>query len=201
MTAKENCEVGHFPEVKNILPRWSCITEILLKDVHRGSQQKQMEAAALLRNLAGVCDAGKGDHTMMNPTKQKIKDLTWVQSAPYLIRIIQGDDTIARKEALYEIERMSIGADATEDLARQRNEVWEMRCEMEDRFIDLKKETRPKPPQPLNDWTEEDGDVLWWRWNGGWWDKGAPYVGKPTDPTWEGRHTHWSPVPEMPAPA
>ena len=72
-------------------------------------------------------------------------------------------------------------------------------------------------PRPLSDWTEEVGDVLWWRfpieeapWIGSplsvghtveVWTRDAPetrvvcrgYVGG-----WPGYHTHWTPLPSMP---
>lgn len=66
--------------------------------------------------------------------------------------------------------------------------------------------------RPLSEWTEEDGDVLWWKFP----VQEAPYVGSPLDlgrtirvnidgqqffPTvggWPGYHTHWTPLPEIP---
>lgn len=70
----------------------------------------------------------------------------------------------------------------------------------------------------LDEWTEEDGDVLWWFFP----MTEAPYVGSPLhcgrsyevemsifDQTvkgvvtlggWPGYHTHWTPLPEAPLP-
>lgn len=72
-------------------------------------------------------------------------------------------------------------------------------------------------PRPLAEWTEDDGDVLWWRFP----ITEAPYVGSPLDEGrscqiqlrligekhthhvsiggWPGYHTHWTPIP-MPHP-
>ena len=74
--------------------------------------------------------------------------------------------------------------------------------------------------RPLEEWTEEDGTVLWWRFP----IDEAPYVGSPLDlglatrvtvetrlenhldteicvGGWPGYHTHWTPIecPEEPA--
>jgi hypothetical protein len=70
------------------------------------------------------------------------------------------------------------------------------------------------PARPLSEWSEEDGDVLWWRFP----IDEPPYVGSPLDEGqtvelvfrsiatgaivhrhqvggWPGYHTHWSPIP------
>ena len=72
-------------------------------------------------------------------------------------------------------------------------------------------------PRPLDEWCEEDGDVLWWKFP----IEEAPYVGSPLDlgrtvglqilgasepflqtqfmvGGWPGYHTHWTPI-ERPA--
>lgn len=74
-------------------------------------------------------------------------------------------------------------------------------------------------PRPLSEWTEEDGDVLWWRFP----LMEPPYIGSPLDlgrsvrvvvdgvdggpegvtyqvGGWPGRHTHWTPAPKVIAP-
>jgi hypothetical protein len=71
---------------------------------------------------------------------------------------------------------------------------------------------------PLSEWTEEDGDVLWWKFP----IEEAPYVGSPaclghtvevwtqdapeprvvmrgTVGGWPGYHTHWTRLPTRPA--
>jgi hypothetical protein len=45
-----------------------------------------------------------------------------------------------------------------------------------------------KIPQPLADWREDTGEVLWWRFP----ISEAPYVGTPGDSNWPGYHTHWT---------
>ena len=42
--------------------------------------------------------------------------------------------------------------------------------------------------QPLDQWHEADGDVLWWRFP----IEEPPYVGSPLDTRWPGYHTHWT---------
>lgn len=84
------------------------------------------------------------------------------------------------------------------------------------RLLDLEARARP-----LSEWTEEDGNVLWWRFP----IEEAPYCGSPLDVGrtceitlrlvgeehvrhtdiggWPGYHTHWTPIPypdEPPAP-
>ena len=56
--------------------------------------------------------------------------------------------------------------------------------------------TVQQPPRPLEDWGEDYGDVLWWRFP----IEEPPYVGSPLDEKWPGYHTHWTPisVPEPP---
>lgn len=71
--------------------------------------------------------------------------------------------------------------------------------------------------RPLDEWNEDDGDVLWWKFP----IEEAPYVGSPLDlgqtvevtartvatetaplrfmvGGWPGYHTHWTPLPEAP---
>lgn len=49
-------------------------------------------------------------------------------------------------------------------------------------------------PRPLEDWGEDYGDVLWWKFP----IVEPPYIGSPLDADWPGYHTHWTPfaVPE-----
>jgi hypothetical protein len=68
--------------------------------------------------------------------------------------------------------------------------------------------------RPLADWSQEDGPVLWWFYP----MTEAPYIGSPLDlgrtievhdhsgllsrfwtGGWPGYHTHWTPLPEVPA--
>ena len=50
--------------------------------------------------------------------------------------------------------------------------------------------------RPLEEWHEDYGDVLWWKFP----VEEPPYVGSPLDASWSGHHTHWTPiaVPEPP---
>ena len=75
----------------------------------------------------------------------------------------------------------------------------------------------PEYARPLSEWTEEDGDVLWWKFP----IEEAPYVGSPvclghtvevwtrdapesrmvmraTVGGWPGYHTHWTRLPSPP---
>lgn len=70
----------------------------------------------------------------------------------------------------------------------------------------------PATARPLSEWSEEDGDVLWWKFP----VAEAPYVGSPLnlgrnirvtvdDETkiftvggWPGYHTHWTALPLVP---
>ena len=53
-----------------------------------------------------------------------------------------------------------------------------------------------KQPRPLDEWNEDYGDVLWWKFP----IEEPPYVGSPLDEKWPGYHTHWTllDVPEPP---
>lgn len=79
-------------------------------------------------------------------------------------------------------------------------------------------------PRAEDEWSEEDGDVIWWCWRDGEWLSESPYIGSPLDlgqtverithaqngdtPAarfmvggWPGYHTHWTPmVPSPKAP-
>ena len=57
-------------------------------------------------------------------------------------------------------------------------------------FAEIDKLTRPKP---LNEWHEEDGEVLWWIFP----VRESPYCGSPIADDWPGYHTHWTPLPEV----
>lgn len=41
---------------------------------------------------------------------------------------------------------------------------------------------------PLSEWSEEDGDVLWWKFP----VEEPPYVGTPLDTNWLSYHTHFT---------
>lgn len=46
-------------------------------------------------------------------------------------------------------------------------------------------------PRPLDEWHEDYGDVLWWRFP----IVEPPYVGSPLHVGgWPGYHTHWTPI-------
>lgn len=55
---------------------------------------------------------------------------------------------------------------------------------------------RLRSPRPLDDWHEDDGSVLWWRFP----IVEPPYCGTPLDDDFPGNVTHWTPilVPEEP---
>jgi hypothetical protein len=49
--------------------------------------------------------------------------------------------------------------------------------------------------KPLEEWGEDYGDVLWWKFP----IEEPPYVGSPLDANWPAYHTHWTTIP-MPQP-
>ncbi len=44
--------------------------------------------------------------------------------------------------------------------------------------------------RPLEEWGEDYGDVLWWKFP----IEKPPYVGSPLDENWPAYHTHWTPI-------
>lgn len=52
---------------------------------------------------------------------------------------------------------------------------------------------RQSIPRPFEEWHEDYGDVLWWRFP----LEGPPYIGSPRDEDWvdDGYFTHWTPLP------
>lgn len=48
-----------------------------------------------------------------------------------------------------------------------------------------------KYPRSLEEWGEDYGDVLWWKFP----IEEPPYVGSPLNADWPGYHTHWLPIP------
>ena len=44
--------------------------------------------------------------------------------------------------------------------------------------------------RPLEEWHEDYGDALWWRFP----IEEPPYVGSPLSEDWTGYHTHWTPI-------
>ena len=69
-------------------------------------------------------------------------------------------------------------------------------CTGKGRTIEVPIEARHARPaaRPLDEWHEEMGAVLWWRFP----VDEPPYVGSPLDTDWPGYHTHWTPI-EVPA--
>lgn len=57
---------------------------------------------------------------------------------------------------------------------------------------------RHSTPRPIDEWHEDYGDVLWWRFP----LEGPPYVGSPLDEDWvdDGYFTHWTPLPTPQSP-
>ena len=45
--------------------------------------------------------------------------------------------------------------------------------------------------RPLEEWHEDYGDVLWWKFP----VDEPPFVGSPLDEHWPAYHTHWTPIP------
>jgi hypothetical protein len=46
--------------------------------------------------------------------------------------------------------------------------------------------------RPMDEWHDDDGDVLWWRVP----IEEAPYASSPLDDSWTGSYyTHWTPIP------
>lgn len=45
-------------------------------------------------------------------------------------------------------------------------------------------------PKPIDEWNEDDGDVLWWIFP----VCEPPYCGTPNDSEWPEYHTHWTPI-------
>lgn len=54
--------------------------------------------------------------------------------------------------------------------------------------------TVQRPARPLEEWGEDNGDVLWWKFP----IEEPPYAGSPLDAAWPGYHTHWTPIPMPP---
>lgn len=46
------------------------------------------------------------------------------------------------------------------------------------------------PPRHIDDWHEEHGDVLWWRFP----VIEPPYLGSPLSENWPGDYTYWTPL-------
>jgi len=57
----------------------------------------------------------------------------------------------------------------------------------------------PLLARALAEWHEDDGPVTWWAWCGHEWAGEAPWCGTPLDQDWPGYHTHWTPIPGVPA--
>lgn len=47
---------------------------------------------------------------------------------------------------------------------------------------------RYRDAMPAKDWTEMEGNVLWWKFP----VTEPPHVGSPLDDDWPGYHTHWT---------
>ncbi|WYX26509.1 dATP/dGTP pyrophosphohydrolase domain-containing protein [Achromobacter xylosoxidans] len=59
--------------------------------------------------------------------------------------------------------------------------------------------SQPLIARALDEWHEDDGPVTWWAWCGHEWAGEAPWCGTPLDQGWPGYHTHWTPIPGVPA--
>lgn len=59
-----------------------------------------------------------------------------------------------------------------------------------DRVLHLIDVERLSAPRPLSEWTEEDGDVLWWRFP----VVEPPYVGSPLCEDFPDYLTHWTTI-------
>lgn len=54
----------------------------------------------------------------------------------------------------------------------------------------MKRSTDKLMARPLEDWHEDIGAVLWWKFP----IDEPPYCGSPLDTDWPGYHTHWTPI-------
>ena len=57
-----------------------------------------------------------------------------------------------------------------------------------DAMIEVQEQRDSLTAQPFDEWSEDDGPVLWWRFP----VSEPPYVGTPLDSDWPGYHTHWT---------
>lgn len=75
----------------------------------------------------------------------------------------------------------------------ERLEIARSACAMADALLaELSKPVAAVPPvaRPLDDWHEDMGVVLWWRFP----VDEPPYCGHPNCDDWPGYHTHWTPL-------
>ncbi len=74
------------------------------------------------------------------------------------------------------------------DLIKQTWE-WDMyQCAIRDREKLKRKLVAAQNAQPLDEWCEDIGCVLWWEFP----ITEPPYCGSPLDADWPGYHTHWT---------
>jgi hypothetical protein len=52
--------------------------------------------------------------------------------------------------------------------------------------------------RPIEEYQEDDGNVVWWAWEDGRWLGEPAWIGTPSDSDWPGYHTHWTPHPAQP---
>ena len=64
------------------------------------------------------------------------------------------------------------------------------RCDLERELIRIHRATLAKP---LNDYSEELGPVVWWKFP----VTEPAWIGTPDDSDWPGYHTHFTPHPEV----
>lgn len=67
---------------------------------------------------------------------------------------------------------------------------WRQRAEAAEAEVE-----RLHTARPLSEWHEDYGEVLWWRLP----VDEPPFCGSPLGSDWPGYHTHWTPMPPVPA--
>lgn len=71
-----------------------------------------------------------------------------------------------------------------------RNELIDPGADTLERHPDDVKLRETRNMQPLDEWHEDKGNVLWWRLP----IEEPPYCGTPNDSNWPGYHTYWTPL-------
>ena len=78
---------------------------------------------------------------------------------------------------------------------RSRSSAWDTNKDVADYLI-AHGVTVQECARPLEEWGEDYGDVLWWKFP----IEEPHYVGSPLGADWPGYHTHWTPItlPQLP---
>lgn len=175
---------------------------VMIETAVRGTHWASIEAHRIRRDML-LSVLGKLNSNPYNMMKHECVDLVRemfnkADAAPQASAEARNLPHIKQPLTLTQIEAEYASHDYSAELLLQHALLLLRRSQASDDAVRNAALT-PLLARALAEWHEDDGPVTWWAWCGHEWAGEAPWCGTPLDQGWPGYHTHWTPIPGVPA--